>query len=74
MHPWERDARLAHEAITKGPESYGLLIEIACTRSSEELLGARKAYQSLFNQSIEDVVSRIQCIERKVGTTSLRFM
>ncbi|XP_034705554.1 annexin D4-like [Vitis riparia] len=66
MHPWERDARLVHEAITKGPQAYGLLIEIACTRSSEELLGARKAYQSLFNQSIEDVVSRLEGIERKL--------
>ncbi|XP_034703656.1 annexin D4-like isoform X2 [Vitis riparia] len=66
MHPWERDARLVHEAITKGPQAYGLLIEIACTRSSEELLGARKAYQSLFVQSIEDVVSRLEGIERKL--------
>ncbi|KAL6326110.1 hypothetical protein AAG906_000985 [Vitis piasezkii] len=66
MHPWERDARLVHEAITKGPQACGLLIEIACTRSSEELLGARKAYQSLFDQSIEDVVSRLEGIERKL--------
>ncbi|XP_034705449.1 annexin D4-like [Vitis riparia] len=66
MHPWERDARLVHEAITKGPQAYGLLIEIACTRSSEELLGARKAYQSLFNQSIEDVASQLEGIERKL--------
>lgn len=67
MHPWERDARLAHEAVTKGPQAYGLLIEIACTRSSLDLLGARIAYQSLFDQSIEDVASRIECIERKVS-------
>ncbi|KAL6327969.1 hypothetical protein AAG906_031313 [Vitis piasezkii] len=60
------DARLVHEAITKGPQAYGLLIEIACTRSSEELLGARKAYQSLFDQSIEDVASRLEGIERKL--------
>ncbi|WKA02137.1 hypothetical protein VitviT2T_020360 [Vitis vinifera] len=66
MHPWERDARLVHEAISKGPQAYGLLIEIACTRSSEELLGARKAYQSLFDQSIEDVASRLEGIERKL--------
>eukprot|EP00261_Vitis_vinifera_P016732 XP_010646005.1 PREDICTED: annexin D4 [Vitis vinifera] len=66
MHPWERDARLVHEAISKGPQAYGLLIEIACTRSSEELLGARKAYQSLFDQSIEDVASRLEGIKRKL--------
>ncbi|WKA02126.1 hypothetical protein VitviT2T_020349 [Vitis vinifera] len=66
MHPWERDAHLVHEAITKGPQAYGLLIEIACTRSSEELLGARKAYQSLFDQSIEDVASPLEGIECKL--------
>ncbi|RVW12167.1 Annexin D4 [Vitis vinifera] len=73
MHPWERDARLVHEAISKGPQAYGLLIEIACTRSSEELLGARKAYQSLFDQSIEDVASRLEGIKRKVPATSVRL-
>ncbi|RVW31948.1 Annexin D4 [Vitis vinifera] len=74
MHPWERDARLVHEAISKGPQAYGLLIEIACTRSSEELLGARKAYQSLFDQSIEDVASRLEGIKRKVPATSVRML
>ncbi|KAL8154337.1 hypothetical protein V2J09_012097 [Rumex salicifolius] len=57
MHPWERDARLMKEAITKGQEGYSLIIEIACTRSSEELLGARKAYHSLYNLSIEEDVA-----------------
>ncbi|KAL6326133.1 hypothetical protein AAG906_001008 [Vitis piasezkii] len=55
MHPWERDA------------PYGLLIELACTRSSDELLGARKAYQSLYSESIEeDVASRVEGIERQL--------
>ncbi|KAK9912896.1 hypothetical protein M0R45_036729 [Rubus argutus] len=54
MHPWERDARLVKEAMKKGPEVYGVIVEIACTRSSEELLGARKAYHSLFDHSIEE--------------------
>ncbi|XP_058766565.1 annexin D4 [Vicia villosa] len=67
MHPWERDARLAKEALKKGPSSYNVLIEIACTRSSEELLGARKAYHSLFDHSIEeDVASHIHGIDRKL--------
>ncbi|KAL1346577.1 hypothetical protein HN51_020203 [Arachis hypogaea] len=67
MHPWERDARLVKEAIKKGKASYGVLVEIACTRSSEELLGARKAYHSLFDHSIEeDVASHIHGIERKL--------
>uniref|UniRef100_A0AB39A337 Annexin D4 n=1 Tax=Medicago sativa TaxID=3879 RepID=A0AB39A337_MEDSA len=67
MHPWERDARLAKEALKKGSTSYGVLIEIACTRSSEELLGARKAYHSLFDHSIEeDVASHIHGNDRKL--------
>jgi hypothetical protein len=68
MHPWERDARLAKEAVKKGPQSYGIIIEIACTRSAEELLGARRAYHSLFDQSMEeDVAQHINGCERKVS-------
>ncbi|RVW67019.1 Annexin D4 [Vitis vinifera] len=52
MHPWERDARLVHEAITKGPQAYGLLIEIACTRSSKSCLELGKLINpSLTNRS-----------------------
>lgn len=56
MHPWERDAQFAYEIIDKA-YPLSILIEIACTRSSEELLGARKAYHSLFNHSIEEDVA-----------------
>ncbi|EEF49584.1 annexin D4 [Ricinus communis] len=67
MHPWERDARLIYEALREGPQSYGVIVEIACTRSSEELLGARKAYHSLFDHSIEeDVATHISGTERKL--------
>ena len=70
MHPWERDARMARKALDGHPQAYGLLIELACTRSSDELLGARKAYQSLYGESIEeDVASRVEGIERQVSTT-----
>ncbi|WOH14739.1 hypothetical protein DCAR_0934261 [Daucus carota subsp. sativus] len=54
MHPWERDARMAKNALLKGAQSYNVIAEIACTRSSEELLGARKAYHSLYDHSIEE--------------------
>ncbi|KAL5570372.1 hypothetical protein UlMin_026947 [Ulmus minor] len=67
MHPWERDARMAKKAIKKGPEAYAVLVEIACSRSSEELLGARRAYHSLFEHSIEEDTSRyIKGSERKL--------
>ncbi|XP_028760637.1 annexin D4-like [Neltuma alba] len=67
MHPWERDARLAKEALKKGPRAYGVLIEIACTRSSDQLLGARKAYHALFEHSFEeDIATHIHTKERKL--------
>lgn len=72
MHPWERDARLVKEALKKGPQSYGILIEISCTRSADELLGTRRAYHSLFDHSIEeDVAYHVNGSERKVSTRSL---
>ncbi|KAI3510587.1 hypothetical protein L1887_17701 [Cichorium endivia] len=57
IHPWERDARLINEALINDTKSYNVIIEITCTRSSEELLGARKAYHSLFKHSIEEDVA-----------------
>lgn len=56
MHPWERDARWAHHVLHKS-HPFTILIEIACTRSSEELLGARKAYHALFHHSLEEDVA-----------------
>ncbi|XP_057976620.1 annexin D4-like [Malania oleifera] len=68
MHPWERDARLLKEALRKvGPLAYSVIIEVACTRSSEELLGARRAYHALFDRSIEeDVAHHVNGSERKM--------
>lgn len=69
MHPWERDARLIKKALNKPGSSGSLsvLVEIACTRSSEELLGARRAYHSLFDHSIEeDVAYLVHGSDRKV--------
>ncbi|KAG8391148.1 hypothetical protein BUALT_Bualt01G0157700 [Buddleja alternifolia] len=57
MHPWERDARLLKESLYKGPSQYNVLVEIAATRSAEELLGARRAYHSLFDHSVEEAVA-----------------
>ena len=68
MHPWERDARLINDALNDGPKSYNVLVEIGCTRKSDELLGVRKAYHSLYECSIEeDVDSRVIGIERNVS-------
>ncbi|KAI5018135.1 hypothetical protein ZWY2020_043023 [Hordeum vulgare] len=56
MHPWERDARLAHHVLHQAHPS-AIVVEIACTRSAEELLGARKAYMALFHHSLEEDVA-----------------
>ncbi|PSS24331.1 Annexin like [Actinidia chinensis var. chinensis] len=67
MHPWERDARLINEALKDGPKLYNVLAEIACTRLSDELLGARRAYHSLYDCSIEeDVASLVTGDEKKL--------
>ncbi|XP_059312231.1 annexin D4-like [Lycium ferocissimum] len=67
MHPWERDARVFKEALLLKVPRHDVLIEAACTRSSEDLLGARKAYHSLFDHSIEeDIAFNIQTPERKL--------
>ncbi|KAK4372252.1 hypothetical protein RND71_007636 [Anisodus tanguticus] len=67
MHPWERDARLFKEALAKEVQpQLHIIIETAATRSSEQLLGARRAYHSLFEHSIEeDIASHIHSPERK---------
>ncbi|KAK9002712.1 hypothetical protein V6N11_060295 [Hibiscus sabdariffa] len=73
MHPWERDARLLKKALKKGPPQYNVIVEIACTRSSDQLLGARIAYHSLFDRSIEeDIVSNIKGSERKLLVALVR--
>ena len=61
---------MARKALDGHPQAYGLLIELACIKSSDGLLGARKAYQSLYGESIEeDVASRVEGIKRQVSTT-----
>ncbi|KAK8571272.1 hypothetical protein V6N13_103401 [Hibiscus sabdariffa] len=67
MHPWKRDACLLKKALKKGPPQYNVIVKIACTRSSDRLLGARQAYHSLFNRSIEeDLISHIKGYARKL--------
>ncbi|KAL6610052.1 hypothetical protein ACP70R_034464 [Stipagrostis hirtigluma subsp. patula] len=56
MHPWERDARLAHHVLHQAHPA-AIVVEVACTRSADELLGARRAYQQLFHHSLEEDVA-----------------
>ncbi|QCE00543.1 Annexin repeat [Vigna unguiculata] len=62
VHLWtldsaERDAFLANEAAKKWTSSNRVLVEIACARSSEQLLAARRAYHALYKKSIEEDVA-----------------
>jgi len=69
LDPAERDAYLANEATKKFSSSNWVLIEIACTRSSEDLFHARRAYHSLYKRSIEeDVAHHTSGDYRKVYT------
>nr|XP_043640230.1 annexin D2-like [Erigeron canadensis] len=57
LEPAERDAYLVHEATKKLTASNWVLMEIACSRSSDQLLSARKAYHDKYKKSIEEDVA-----------------
>nr|XP_043639444.1 annexin D2-like [Erigeron canadensis] len=57
LDPPERDAYLANEATKKGGKSDQVLVEIACSRSSHELLLARKEYHARYQKSLEEDVA-----------------
>ncbi|CAK9154249.1 unnamed protein product [Ilex paraguariensis] len=57
LDPPERDAFLANEAAKRWKSSNLVLVEIACTRSSHELLLARQAYHTRFKRSLEEDVA-----------------
>ncbi|KAI3718005.1 hypothetical protein L1987_69982 [Smallanthus sonchifolius] len=55
--PAERDAFLANEIVKKGAKSNQVIVEIACTRSSHELLLVRKEYHARYQKSLEEDVA-----------------
>ncbi|RYR49860.1 hypothetical protein Ahy_A07g036384 isoform C [Arachis hypogaea] len=57
LDPAERDAFLANEATKRWTSSNQVLMEIACTRSSDQLLFARKAYHARYKKSLEEDVA-----------------
>ncbi|KAL6902124.1 hypothetical protein ACP4OV_005000 [Aristida adscensionis] len=56
MHPWERDARWAHHVLHRAHPP-AVLVEVACTRAADDLLGARRAYHALYHRSLEEDVA-----------------
>ncbi|CAN1224720.1 Annexin D6 [Linum perenne] len=52
----ERDAYLAHEAAKKFSTNYLIVMEIACSRSSDDLFKIRQAYHARYKKSLEEDV------------------
>lgn len=57
LEPGERDALLANEATKRWTSSNQVLMEVACTRTSTQLLHARQAYHARYKKSIEEDVA-----------------
>lgn len=57
LEPCERDAYLANEATKRWTSSNQVLMEIACTRSPQQLILAREAYHARFKRSLEEDVA-----------------
>ncbi|XP_022764810.1 annexin-like protein RJ4 isoform X2 [Durio zibethinus] len=57
LDPADRDAVLANVAIRKSSPDHHVIIEISCTRSPEELLAVRRAYQARYKHSLEEDVA-----------------
>ncbi|CAN0919595.1 Annexin Gh1 (Fragment) [Linum grandiflorum] len=67
QEPAERDAYLAHEATKKFSSSYWIVMEIACSRSSDDLFKIRQAYHARYKKSLEeDVMDQAQGEFRKL--------
>ncbi|XBJ10222.1 hypothetical protein VPH35_015131 [Triticum aestivum] len=73
MHPWERDARLAHHVLHQAHPA-AIVVEVACTRSAEELLGASKPhlvqtfkyYKELHGKHIEEDLGSEEALREAV--------
>ncbi|GJN11875.1 hypothetical protein PR202_ga30110 [Eleusine coracana subsp. coracana] len=57
LDPAERQAVIANAATKCIQEDYPVIIEIACTNSSAELLEVKKAYHVLYQRSLEEDVA-----------------
>ncbi|KAE9610300.1 hypothetical protein Lal_00006068 [Lupinus albus] len=57
LDPAERDAFLVNEATKRLTSNNWVIMEIASTRSSLELYGAKQAYQARFKRSIEEDIA-----------------
>nr|QQP23420.1 annexin D2-like [Sedum alfredii] len=56
LDPAERDALLTNEATKRWTSSNQVLMEVACTRTSNQLLSAKQAYHARYKKSLEEDV------------------
>ncbi|CAJ1963062.1 unnamed protein product [Sphenostylis stenocarpa] len=57
MDPAERDAAFINEALKKETLDFKVIVEIACTRTSEEFLAVKRSYQFLYKHCLEEDVA-----------------
>lgn len=57
LDPADRDAVIANAALRKQIPDYCIIVEISCTRTPEELLAVRRAYQYRYKHSLEEDVA-----------------
>lgn len=68
MDPAERDAAFIKETLKKEYVDYKVIIEIACTRTSQEFLAVKRSYQLLYKHCLEeDVASKTMGDIRRVS-------
>ncbi|XP_021296836.1 annexin D2-like [Herrania umbratica] len=60
VEPHERDAQMIRHSLFGGSLNLNIIIEVACTRPSSELLQIKHAYQSRYNSDLEkDLTMRV---------------
>ncbi|TKY72434.1 Annexin D8 [Spatholobus suberectus] len=57
MDPAERDAAFINEELKNETPDYKVIIEIACTSTSEEFLAVKRSYQFLYKHCLEEDVA-----------------
>lgn len=71
LDPADRDAVFANLALKKATPDHRVIIELACLKSPEELLGIRRAYKFRYRRSLEeDVAAHTSGDVRKVTSQS----
>ncbi|KAF8041217.1 hypothetical protein BT93_B3216 [Corymbia citriodora subsp. variegata] len=57
LDPADRDAVFANSSLKKATPDHRVIVELACLRSPEELLGIKRAYKFRYRRSLEEDVA-----------------